>query len=67
MKLIDHWTSSGQAAETSGQMEAGTKASRYSEGSERKSTSSGRYGTSSRRLELWTNERPDGMTRRPDG
>jgi hypothetical protein len=28
---------------------------------------SGRYGTSSGRLELWTNERPDGMARRPDG
>jgi hypothetical protein len=26
-----------------------------------------RYGTSSGRMELWTNERPDGMTRRPDG
>jgi hypothetical protein len=25
-----------------------------------------RYGTSSGRLELWTDERPDGMTRRPD-
>jgi hypothetical protein len=31
MKLIDHWTSSGWAAETSGQMQAGTEVSRYSE------------------------------------
>jgi len=28
---------------------------------------SGRYGMSSKRLELWTDECPDGMTRRPDG
>jgi hypothetical protein len=42
MKLIDHWTSSGRAAETSERMQAGTEASRYSEGSGRKSTSSGR-------------------------
>jgi len=27
----------------------------------------GRYGTSSEWLELWTDERPDEMTRRPDG
>jgi hypothetical protein len=25
-----------------------------------------RYDTSSGRMELWTDERPDGMTRRPD-
>jgi hypothetical protein len=25
------------------------------------------YGTSSERLELWTDERPDRMTHRPDG
>jgi hypothetical protein len=58
-------------------MQAGTEASQYSEGSRRKSTSSGRmmlglsefrrYGTSSGRMEQWTDERPDGMTRRPDG
>jgi hypothetical protein len=28
---------------------------------------SGWYGTSSGRLELWTDERPNGMTRRLDG
>jgi hypothetical protein len=28
---------------------------------------SGRYGTMSRRMELWTDERPDGMTRHPNG
>jgi len=28
---------------------------------------SGRYGTSSRRMELWTDERQDKMARRPDG
>jgi hypothetical protein len=42
MKLIDQWTSSRRAAETSGWMQAGTEASRYSGGSGRKSTSSGR-------------------------
>jgi hypothetical protein len=42
MKLIDHWTSSRRAAEMSGRMQAGTEASRYSGGSGRKSTSSGR-------------------------
>jgi hypothetical protein len=40
LKLIDHWTSSGRAAETSGQMQAGTEAYRCSEGSRRKYTSS---------------------------
>jgi hypothetical protein len=40
MKLIDHWTSSGRAAETSGWMQAGTEASWCSEGSRLKSTSS---------------------------
>jgi hypothetical protein len=60
MKLIDHWKSLGRAAETSGRMQAGTEASRYCEGSRRKSTLS-------ERLELWTDERPDGMTCRPDG
>jgi hypothetical protein len=33
LKLIDHWTSSGRATETSGRMQARTEASRYSEGS----------------------------------
>jgi hypothetical protein len=33
MKLIDYWTLSGRAAETSGRMQTGTEASRYSEGS----------------------------------
>jgi hypothetical protein len=41
MKLIDHWTSFGRATETSGRMQAGTKASRYSGGSGWKSTSFG--------------------------
>jgi hypothetical protein len=42
LKLIDHWTSSGRAAESSGRMQAGTKAFRYSGESGRKYTSSGR-------------------------
>jgi len=77
LKLIDHWTSFGRAAETSGRMQACTEASRYSEGFGRKYTlsgricliclASGRYGTSSRQMEQWTDERPNGMTRRPDG
>jgi len=58
-------------------MQAGTEASRYSGGSGRKDTSSGqmmlvclssgRYDTSSERMEQWTDGRPDGITRRPDG
>jgi hypothetical protein len=55
LKLIDHWSSSERAAETSGRMQAGTEASRYSGGSGRKSTSFGQ-------MELWTDECPDGMT-----
>jgi hypothetical protein len=47
---------SGRAAETSGRMQAGTEASRYSIGSRR-------YGTSSGRLERLTDGRPDGMGR----
>jgi hypothetical protein len=35
LKLIDHWWTSGRAAEMSGRMQAGTEASRYSGGSER--------------------------------
>jgi hypothetical protein len=42
MKLIDHRTSFGRAAETSGRMQAGTEASRYSGWSGWKSMSSGR-------------------------
>jgi hypothetical protein len=42
LKLIDHWTSSGRAAKMSGRMQAGIEASRFSGGSERKSTSSKR-------------------------
>jgi len=42
LKLTDHWWGSGRAAETSGRMQAGTEASRYSGGSGRKDTSSGR-------------------------
>jgi hypothetical protein len=60
MKLIDHWTSSGRAAETSGRMQAGTEASRHNEGSERKSTSSGQ-------MMLGLSGRPDSMARCPDG
>jgi hypothetical protein len=41
LKLIDQWTSSGQAAETSWRIQAGIEASRYSGGSEQKSTLSG--------------------------
>jgi hypothetical protein len=70
LKLIDHWWVSGRAAETSGQMQAGTKASRYSVGSRRKDMSSRRMMLvclASGRMEQWTDGRPDGMTRRPDG
>jgi len=41
LKLIDHWWTSGRAAERSGLKQAGKEASRYSEGSGRKDTSSG--------------------------
>jgi hypothetical protein len=44
----------------SGRMQAGSEASRYSGGSGRKSTSSGR-------MMLCLSGRPDGMARRPDG
>jgi len=77
LKLIDHWWTSGRAAERSGRMQAGTEASRYSVGSGRKDTSSrrmmlvylasGRYDTSFRRMEQWTDGCSDGITRRPDG
>jgi len=60
MKLIDHWWTSGRAAEMSGRMQAGTEASRYSGGFGRKDTSSGW-------MEQWTDGRPDGMTLHPDG
>jgi hypothetical protein len=40
LKLINHWWSSERAAEMSGRMQAGTEASRYSEGSGRKDMSS---------------------------
>jgi hypothetical protein len=60
----------------SGRIQAGTEASRYSEGSGQKDTSSGRMmlvclasrrdDTSSGRMEQWTDGRPDGMTLRPD-
>jgi hypothetical protein len=36
LKLIDHWWTSGRAAERSGRMQAGTEASRHSVGSKRK-------------------------------
>jgi hypothetical protein len=42
LKLIDHWWTSGRAAERSGRMQVGTKAFQYSRGSGRKDTSSGR-------------------------
>jgi len=42
LKLIDHWWTSGRAVEMSGRMQARTEASRYSGGSGRKDTSSGR-------------------------
>jgi hypothetical protein len=42
LKLIDHWWTSGRAAEMSGRMQAGTEASRHSIGSGRKDTSSRR-------------------------
>jgi hypothetical protein len=41
LKLIDHWWTSGRAAEMSGRMQVRTEASRYSEGSGRKNMSSG--------------------------
>jgi hypothetical protein len=62
---------------TSGQMQVGTEASRYSGGSGRNGTSSewmmlvclasGQDDTSSGRMEQWTDGRSDGMTLRPDG
>jgi hypothetical protein len=77
LKLIDQWWTSGRAAERSGWSQAGTEASRYSGGSERKDTSfgwmmlvclaSGLYDASSGRMEQWRDGRPDGITRRPDG
>jgi hypothetical protein len=42
LKLIDHWTSSGRATEMSRRMQVGIEASRYSEESGKKFTSSGR-------------------------
>jgi hypothetical protein len=58
-------------------MQAGTEAFRYSVGFGRKDTSSGwmmlvclasgRDGMLSGRMEQWTDGRPDGITRRPDG
>jgi hypothetical protein len=42
LKLINHWWMFGRAAEMSGRMLAGTEASRYSGGSGRKDTLSGR-------------------------
>jgi hypothetical protein len=60
-----------------GWMQAGTEAFRYSVGFGRKDTSSGwmmlvclasgRDGMLSGRMEQWTDGRPDGITRRPDG
>jgi hypothetical protein len=77
LKLIDHWWMFGRAAETSRWMQAGTEASWYSGGSRPKDTSfgwmmlvclaSGRYDTSSGRMEQWTDGCPDRITRRPDG
>jgi hypothetical protein len=70
LKLIDNWW-------TSGRMQAGTEASRYSGGSGRKDTSFGRmmlvclasrrYDTSSGRMEQWIDGRVDGITHHPDG
>jgi hypothetical protein len=77
--LIEHWESSGRAAETSGRMQAGVV---WSFSTQRKVRTeihvvrtdyafvwcaSGRYVTSSGRLMHWTAGRPNGMTRRPDG
>jgi hypothetical protein len=60
LKLIDHWWTSVRAAEMSGRMQAGTESFRYSGGSGRKDTSSGR-------MEQLTDGRPDKMVRRPNG
>jgi hypothetical protein len=38
LKLIDHWEASGRAADTSGRIQAGTVASRYSRGPDGKCT-----------------------------
>jgi hypothetical protein len=57
---LDHWESSGRAAESSEWMQAGTEASRYR-------WVSGRKSTSSEQMMLWSVGRPDGMARRPDG
>jgi hypothetical protein len=56
--LVEYWEASGRAAETSGRIQAGTEASRYSGGSRKKSTSSGR-------MILGLFGRPNGMARRP--
>jgi len=60
LKLIDHWTSSRRATETPRRMQAGTEASRCSEGSGQKSTSFGR-------MMLGLSKRPYGMALLPDG
>jgi hypothetical protein len=57
---LDHWESSGRAAESSRQMQAGIEASRFRGVSGRKSTSSGR-------MMLWYVGRPDSMVRCPNG
>jgi hypothetical protein len=77
LRLIDHRDASGRAAETSEWMQAGTVASRNSKGLDGNARhpnrwclvcrASGRYGTSSGRMEQWTDGRPDWMTRHPDG
>jgi hypothetical protein len=77
--LFEHWEWSGRATESSKQMQAGavrsfsiqrkvwTEIQVVRTNDALDWCASGRYDTSSGRLELWTAGRPDGMTRRPDG
>jgi len=79
LKLVKHWESSGRAGETSRQMEEGAVRNFSTQGKVRTEIhviwtddaldrwTSGRYDTTFGRLVLWTDGRPDGMTRRPNG
>jgi len=77
--LIEHWESSGRAAESSGRMQATVVWSFSTQMKVRTGidvirtddalvwSASGWYDTSSGRLMLWIAGCPDDMTRRPDG
>jgi hypothetical protein len=76
--LVEHWGSSGRAAESSGRVQAGAVQSFSTRRKVRMGIhvvrtddasvwcASGWYDTSFGRLVIWTAGRPDGMTRRPD-